>query len=125
MELNVMIQGNDLRQQLSELPKPSYLIERDRRVYMADTSLGLLIFDQYGTYLNTLSLIGLHKMQIVGSQIIYQKANQLIAYDFKKFVETQIPIPVLAQSAIVQAAYCRNILYVLYTDRLVLYRLRK
>jgi hypothetical protein len=64
-------------------------------------------------------------MQIVGSQIIYQKANQLIAYDFKKFVETQIPIPVLAQSAIVQAAYCRNILYVLYTDRLVLYRLRK
>ena len=90
-----MIQGNDLRQQLSELPKPSVLIERDRRVYMADTSLGLLIFDQYGTYLNTLSLFGLHKMQIVGSQIIYQKANQLIAYDFEKFMETQIPIPVL------------------------------
>jgi hypothetical protein len=125
MELNVMIQGNDLRQQLSELPKPSFLIERDRRVYMADTSLGLLIFDQYGTYLNTLSLFGLHKMQIVGSQIIYQKANQLIAYDFEKFMETQIPIPVLAQSTILQAAYCRNVLYVLYTDRLVLYRSRK
>ncbi len=92
---------------------------------MADTSLGLLIFDQYGTYLNTLSLFGLHKMQIVGSQIIYQKANQLIAYDFEKFMETQISIPVLAQSTILQAAYCRNVLYVLYTDRLVLYRSRK
>lgn len=124
MELNVMIQGNDLRQQLSELPKPSYLIERDRRVYMADTAQGILIFDQYGTYLNTLSIFGLEKMQIVGSQIIYQKANQLIAYDFKSLSETKIPIPELPENPILQAAYCRNVLYVLYRDRLVLYRSR-
>jgi hypothetical protein len=124
MELNVMIQGNDLRQQLSELPKPSYLIERDRRVYMADPAQGVLIFDQYGTYINTLSIMGLHKLQIVGSQIIYQKGSQLIAYDFKNFVETQISIPELAQCPILQAAYCRNVLYVLYADRLVLYHSR-
>lgn len=124
MELNVMIQGNDLRQQLSELPKPSYLIERDRRVYMADTAQGVLIFDQYGTYLNTLALYGLHKMQVVGSQIIYQKGNQLLAYDFKNFSETKIPIPEWPESPILQAAYCRNVLYVLYADRLVLYRSR-
>jgi hypothetical protein len=124
MELNVMIQGNDLRQQLSELPRPIYLIERDRRVYMADTTQGILIFDQYGTYINTLSIFGVQKMQIVGSQIIYQKGNLLIAYDFKSLIETKIPIPELPESPIIQAAYCRNVLYVLYHDRLVLYRSR-
>ena len=124
MELNVMIQGNDLRQQLSELPKPSYLIERDRRVYMADSAQGILIFDQYGTFLNTLSILGVQKMQIVGTQIIYQKEHSLIAYDFKNLNETQIPIPQLDNNSIIQAAYCRNVLYVLYRDRLVWYRSR-
>lgn len=121
MELNYMIRGNDLRQQLSELPTPVYLIERDRRVYMADTAQGILVFDQYGSYVNTLSIPGVKNLQVVGSQLIYQKESTLIAYDFKRIEETKIPIPQIENTSIVQAAFCRNVLYVLYNDRLVLY----
>lgn len=124
MELNLMIQGNDLRQQLSELPKPTYLIERDRRLYMADSAQGIFIFDQYGTYLNTLSVFGVKKLQVVGNQIIYRKEDMLYSYDIKRLNETSIAIPQLSETRIVQAAYCRNVLYVLYQDRLVLYRSR-
>jgi hypothetical protein len=122
MDLEVMIQGNDLRQQLSELPMPMYLVERDRRVYMADTAQGILVFDQYGTYINSLSIFGVKKIQVVANQVIYQKGNTLFAYDFKRLNETQISIPELPNNPILQAAYSRNVLYVLYQDRLVLYR---
>lgn len=121
MELNYIIHGNDLRQQLSELPTPVYLTERDRRVYMADTAQGIFIFDQYGSYVNILSIFGVNTLQVVGSQIIYQKGSTLFAYDFKKMTETTIPIPEIPGSTILQAAFCRNTLYVLYKENLVLY----
>lgn len=121
MELNYMIRGNDLRQQLSESPRAAYLVERDRKVYMADTAQGILIFDQYGSYLNTLSIFGVKQLQIVGSQIIYRRGNTLFAYDLKNVKETEITIPEHSESPILQAAYCRNVLYVLYADRLELY----
>ncbi|MES2479044.1 MAG: hypothetical protein V4561_08150 [Bacteroidota bacterium] len=124
MELKVMIQGNDLRQQLSELPKSTYLIERDRKVYMTDSAQGIFIFDQYGTYLNTLSIFGVKKLQVVGNQIIYQKGDMLYSYDIKRLNETSMAIPQLPETSVIQAAYCRNVLYVLYQDRLVLYRSR-
>jgi hypothetical protein len=122
MELNYMVRGNDLRQQLAELPKPGYLLERDRRVYMVDTAQGIHVFDQYGSYINTLPILGVSKLQVVGTQLIYRKDASLIAYDFGKFQETTIPIPEIAGTRILQAAYCRNVLYVLYSDRLVWYR---
>lgn len=121
MELNYMIRGNDLRQQLSELPRAAYLVERDRRVYMADSAQGVLVFDQYGSYLNTLSIFGVKQLQVVGNQIIYRKAHTLFAYDLKTLQETEIDIPEHPETTILQAAYCRNVLYVLYADRLELY----
>lgn len=122
IELNYMVRGNDLRQQLDELPQPGYLTERDRRVYMVDTAQGIHVFDQYGSYINTLPIKGVSKLQVVGTQLIYRKGAELISYDFSKFNETSMPIPEVPGSDILQAAYCRNVLYVLYSDRLVWYR---
>lgn len=121
MQLNTMIQGNDLRQQLSELPRPEYLVERDRRVYMADTAQGILVFDQYGSYINSLSIFGVKKLQIVGNQIIYRLADTLFSYDMQRIEKEELLIPQLPEKSIIDAALNRNVLYVLYQDRLVLY----
>lgn len=120
MELNYMIRGNDLRQQLSELPAAAYLSERDRKVYLADSIQGVLVFDQYGSYLNTLPFIGVHKIQVVGNQIVYYKENMLHVYDMERSQERSLAVPPLAAKQILDAALCRNVLYVLYEDRLVL-----
>ena len=121
MQLNTMIQGNDLRQQLSELPRPEYLVERDRRVYMADTAQGILVFDQYGSFVNSLSIFGVRKLQVVGSQIIYRRADTLFAYDMQRIETEELAIPQLHNNPIIDAALNRNVLYVLYQGRLVLY----
>jgi hypothetical protein len=123
MELNYMIRGNDLRQQLSELPKPESMVERDRRVYMVDSSQGILIFDQYGSYINAISILGLSQIQVVGNQIIYFQNNQVKVYDISKIEERSLAIPQLDGQQILQALLNRSVLYVLYRNSLVLYRL--
>lgn len=125
MQLNYVIQGNDLRQQLTELPTPILLRERERKVYMSDTAQGILVFDQYGSYINTLSILGVKQFQIIGTQLIYRKGNQLHSYDMQQLNESSITIPNPDSKTIINAALCRNVLYVLYEDRFVLYHIGK
>ena len=61
--------GNDLRQELSFVPNPCFLLERDRKVYMCDTAHGVLIFDQFATYLSTLPITGVSQLQAFGDQL--------------------------------------------------------
>lgn len=124
MQLGYMIKGNDLRQQLAELPAPSFMTERERKVYMADTSSGILVFDQYGTYINTLSIPGVRQLQVIGTQLVFLRGDLLIAYDMQQFRETTVAIPHTPGEQVLQAALCRNTVYVLYNDRLDWYRLQ-
>lgn len=122
MELNYIIKGNDLRQQLSELPKPVALLERNRRVYLVDSAQGIFIFDQYGSYINTIPILGLTHLQVVANQLVYRKANELIVYDMDQIEERRFALPPLPHLTIRSALLSHNILYVLYSDRLVLYQ---
>lgn len=123
MQLNYQIRGNDLRQQLAELPAPVFITERERRVYMADTSTGILVFDQYGTYINTLSLPGVRQVQVIGKQLVFLRGTALVAYDLQAFRETAVPIPHTLGEQVLAASLCRNTVYVLYQNRLDWYRL--
>jgi len=123
LQLNYIIKGNDLRQQLADIPSPVYLTERDRKVYMCDPAQGIMIFDQYGSYMNTLLIKGVQQLQVVENQLIYYRDHALHAYHMLTFEEAVIDIPAQGNKAILQAALCRNVLYVLYEDRLALYRL--
>lgn len=123
MELNYMIKGNDLRQQLSVLPKPLALLERNRRVYLLDTAQGIFIFDQYGSYLNTIPIVGLTHLQVIANQLVYRADNELIVYDMERVTERRLALPQLPGLPIQAALLSRNTLYVLYPDRLILYQL--
>jgi hypothetical protein len=125
MQLNYIIHGNDLRQQLTVIPTPVLLCERERKVYMSDTTQGILVFDQYGSYINTLSILGITQFQIIGAQLIYRKANKLYSYDMQQLNETSLEIPNVNNKTIINALLCRDVLYVLYEDRFVLYRMSK
>ena len=123
MELNYMIKGNDLRQQLSVLPKPVALLERNRRVYLLDTAQGIFIFDQYGSYLNTIPIVGLTHLQVIANQLVYRAGNELIVYDMERVTERRLALPQLPGLPIQAALLSRNTLYVLYPDRLIWYQL--
>ncbi|MBL7719377.1 MAG: hypothetical protein JNL72_11115 [Flavipsychrobacter sp.] len=121
-QLQQMGESNDLRQQLAEVPDPAYMIERERKVYMCDSLQGIYTFDQYGSYINTLEVYGVARLQVYGTQLVYRRADTLLSYDYKKIVDNRLALPARS-TGIVSAAIGRHTLYVLYHNELVLYRM--
>jgi hypothetical protein len=122
-QLKEVTQNNDLRQQIEMVPNPSFLVERERKVYMCDTAQGILTFDQYGNYINTLSIFNVKYLQVYGPQLVYRAGDSLSSYDVQTIRSAVLPLPAAGEGSVINAALVRNTLYVLYTDGLVLYRL--
>lgn len=121
-QLEQIGESNDLRQQLAEVPDPVHMLERERKVYMSDSTQGIYTFDQYGSYINTLALYGVGQLQVFGTQVVYRRGDTLLSYDYKKVTDNVMMLPE-SGSEVISAAVSRATLYVLYGDRLVLYRM--
>lgn len=115
-------ESNDLRQQIAEVPEPSYMVERERKLYLCDTINGIYTFDQYGTYINTLTLYGVQQLQVYGTQLVYRHADTLKSYDLRKTTGNELILP-HRDIPIITAALGRHTLYVLYADVLILFRM--
>ncbi|MBS1616779.1 MAG: hypothetical protein JST06_11755, partial [Bacteroidetes bacterium] len=48
------LESNDLRELLPFVPHANALLERNQRLYLNDTSQGMLVFDAFATYITTL-----------------------------------------------------------------------
>lgn len=120
-QLNEIIAGNDLRQQLETVPVPSFMTERNWRVYLCDSSKGIFVFDRYANYINTFPIKHITYLQIQDSKIIYRKEDSLYAWDWDKVKESTIPLPIEKESKIINACLMRNKIYILYEDALYIY----
>lgn len=114
-------QSNDLRQQTATAPNPVFMIERERKLYLCDTLQGIFTFDQYGTYINTLTIFGVKRLQVYGPQLIYRHGDTMLSYDMQRIREKQLVIP--TEEHVIDAAMHRNKLWVLYADRVCLYQI--
>jgi hypothetical protein len=121
-QLNEVSVSNDLRQEIQVVPTPSFMVERNWKVFVCDTARGIYTFDRYGNFVHNIALNGVQYLQVFGSQLLYRRADTLHSWDMSKVSAGLLAIPD-AGSPILNAAVVRNVLYVLYADRLVLYRL--
>jgi len=120
-QLETVVQSNDIRIEANKVPSPSFMIERDWKVFLCDTAKGIFTFDRYGNYLNTLSIYGVKYLQVFGSQLLYSHEDTLFSWDLDRVSKNNLIIP-QKENIIINAAIVRNTMYVLYADRLVLYR---
>ncbi|MDX1667566.1 MAG: hypothetical protein R3350_10065, partial [Saprospiraceae bacterium] len=89
----VLVESNDLSLVFSTLPRPSSMRARGNRVYLNDPAQGILVFDVFGQYLQTLPLKGITDFWFVKEQIAYQHKGHLYSYDLRSFhrVTTERP----------------------------------
>src|SRR5690606_29913896 len=123
-QLSLIVESNEIRQETGTVPNPSFLTERNQKVFLCDSTQGIFTFDRYGNYLNRLSITGVNYLQVFGNQLVYRIADTLFSYDFQKVLTHSIPIPQIG-TPVIQAAINRNILYVLYSNRMVYYLLQQ
>ena len=63
--------------------QPNFLVEHNNNVYLNDPKNGILVFDNFGTYLKTIPIYGLSTFQIKEKFIIFIAENSsVMTYDF-------------------------------------------
>lgn len=72
---------------------PDFLTEQNNKVFLNDSSKGILVFDIYGTYNKTIPLTGLHQFQISNDLIVYFKSGKTKSYNLKTLEEVEIALP--------------------------------
>jgi hypothetical protein len=113
-------EGIDMRQQLAFTPKASFLLERDRRLYLCDTAHGVLVFDQFATYITTLPYKGIAQLQAFDQQLVFARADSLHSYDMQRFDEKLMPLPD-RKDGIVDVSLHQRFLAILYLKQLRLF----
>lgn len=121
-QLNLSNTSNDMRIESQTVPRPTALLERDGKVYLCDSLNGIYTFDRFASYINTLEIKGVSRLQAFGSQLIYRNHDTLKAYDLKTLVLKTIPLPPPDQ-ALTDVRIERNRMFFLYKNRLEIYNI--
>lgn len=69
----------------NELSSPAALLAiPEKSLFLHDPATGILMFDAFGTYLKTITLITQSKIQISDNQVVYIDQDELFLYDFQE-----------------------------------------
>lgn len=113
-------ESNDLRMEADAVPRPQSLIEQNGKVYLCDSIQGIFTFDRFGNYLSRLLMLGVGKIQVIGSQLLYFDGNAIQLYDTKSLQAGAFALPDTRQ--LLDARMGRNRLYLLFPDKLDIYQ---
>ena len=97
MKLNakgeVLLSSGDLSLGLPSPPKPKQIVASADRVYMNDPTLGLIIFNNFGQYLQMVPMRDITYFQAFEQQLIYRvKSGELFSYHLQSLLTTPIPL---------------------------------
>jgi hypothetical protein len=81
---NKQASGN-VRQYITENSAITYLYDNNDRVFVNDSTNGVLVFDVFSTYLKTLPIKGCNELKVINDELFYKQGNYLKKYLFKAF----------------------------------------
>jgi hypothetical protein len=109
-----------LDQLLSFSPQPTYMEEADGRLYLVDPAHGVLVFDLFGTFVRTLPIVGVQRVQVRDGYLWYVLDGALNRYDLRAFTTEPVPWPDGKPTLqVLEARIEHGRLYRLFADRLV------
>lgn len=80
-----------LRQNIEQ--KQVFMLEKNDYIYLGINGEGVLLFDNYGTYLKTFPLLNSGVFQVSNGIISYYKEGKLYFYNTNNFTENNITLP--------------------------------
>ncbi len=101
--------------------QPDFLTEQYDKIFLNDSTVGILVFDIFGTYNKTIPIRGLHHFQISNDQLIYFKDGKLKSLNMKTQEEGEIALP---DTHIIDARTEKEKLYLLKQQRLDIYHVK-
>ena len=120
--LQKTFQSRNISQITEKVIQPIFLIEHNNNIFISDTTVGILVFDGYGTYNKTLPLKGLEQFQVLNDLLIYFQDEKLRSYNMKTMEQTEISLP---DSNIIMARTEKEKLYLLKQKSVDIYQIKK
>lgn len=79
--------SGNLSQVLGKSVMPEWMLERNSILYVSDPSIGVMMFDLFGTYIKTIPVTGLTRFQVIKSELVFYKSNSICRYPNLDFTE--------------------------------------
>jgi hypothetical protein len=93
LSLQLKSESGNIMQTLGYSPFPNFLLEWENAIYMNNPKTGILVFDQYGTYIKTIAITELKSFQIIGDDLLYIKENKMMKHNLKTLEESEVLLP--------------------------------
>ncbi len=93
LNLQLKSESGNMMQTLGYSPFPNFILESENSVYMNNPKTGILVYDQYGTYIKTIAITDLKSFQIIGNDLLYVKENKMMKHNLKTLQESEVLLP--------------------------------
>lgn len=114
----VTLESTDMFQQLGYAIHPVFMQEENQHLFLSDTSLGILLFDVYGVYYETLPFKNITEFQVRDDRIFFRQDYRMRSYHMKSLEEKYYSLP---DTSLLSVRLENNRLYELKPDTLKLY----
>ncbi|MFT6148603.1 MAG: hypothetical protein ACJAUH_001289 [Saprospiraceae bacterium] len=88
----VLIESNELNALIDDL-NPNFLIEKNNRIYLNNPETGILVFDNFGQFLQIIAITNLSNFQIINNQLFYQKERTFHTFHFQTLDKKRLNLP--------------------------------
>ena len=89
----IILESSDMFQQLGYAIHPVYMREENQYLYLSDINIGILVFDIYGIYYETLPFKNVIKFQVRDDKIFFREENHLSSFQMKTLAQKTISLP--------------------------------
>lgn len=78
---------------LTEQLHPNFILEKNSRIYLNNPKTGILVFDNFGQYIETIPIKDLTTFQIMDNYLWYSKSTKLYKYHFQTLQTQAVALP--------------------------------
>ena len=78
---------------LTEQLHPNFILEKNSRIYLNNPKTGILVFDNFGQYIETIPIKDLTTFQIMDNYLWYSKSTKLYKYHFQTLQTQAVTLP--------------------------------
>ncbi len=93
--LKEQFRSGNINQLVRKVVQPNFVIEANNWVYLNDPSLGILVFDSFGTYYKTLPIKNLKHFQITDPILFFDRGEGLETFHLKRLEFGNVELPEL------------------------------
>ncbi len=122
-QLETLLTSNNLSAVINPDLQATFMLERNKWVYLNDPNLGIFVFDVFGSYKKKIPISGLKNFQVANDQLIYiDSSGSIFSHHLKTFDKKRIDIPLTHKP--IQVRVEKGMLYILREKGLDLYPLK-